>query len=53
MTTPGKIYHGPMKMPCEVWSRIVGYFRPIRNWNQGKRQEFAERKNYDVPKEGR
>lgn len=37
------------KVPCEVYSRIVGYFRPIRNWNKGKRQEFAERKVYSVP----
>ena len=36
-------------VPCEVYSRIVGYFRPIRNWNQGKRQEWAERKAYEVP----
>jgi anaerobic ribonucleoside-triphosphate reductase len=36
------------KVPCEVYSRIVGYFRPIRNWNKGKRQEFAERKEYEI-----
>jgi anaerobic ribonucleoside-triphosphate reductase len=36
------------KVPCEVYSRIVGYFRPIRNWNKGKRQEFVERKEYQV-----
>ena len=27
----------------EVYSRIVGYFRPVQNWNIGKRQEFDER----------
>lgn len=37
------------KVPCEVYSRIVGYFRPVRNWNKGKRQEFAERKEYEIP----
>jgi hypothetical protein len=31
------------KIPCEVYSRIVGYFRPVHNWNQGKQQEFKER----------
>ena len=36
------------KVPCEVYSRIVGYLRPIRNWNVGKKQEFAERKEYVV-----
>ena len=32
-----------MVVPCEVYSRVVGYFRPVHNWNEGKRQEFAER----------
>jgi len=30
----------------EVYSRIVGYFRPINNWNAGKRQEFKDRKTF-------
>lgn len=30
----------------EVYSRIVGYFRPVVNWNQGKKQEFEDRKTY-------
>ena len=33
---------------CEVYTRICGYFRPLKNWNQGKKAEFAERKNYGV-----
>lgn len=28
----------------EVYSRIVGYFRPVQNWNPGKKQEFDDRK---------
>ena len=36
------------KVPCEVYSRIVGYFRPVRNWNKGKRQEFSDRKVYEL-----
>ncbi len=32
----------------EVYSRITGYYRPIQNWNDGKSQEFKERKTYDV-----
>ncbi len=31
---------------CEVYSRIVGYLRPIKQWNQGKKQEFKERKEF-------
>lgn len=31
----------------EVYSRVSGYFRPVRNWNKGKREEFKERKKFD------
>ena len=31
-------------VPCEVYSRVVGYFRPVQSWNIGKQQEFNERK---------
>lgn len=34
-------------MPTEVYSRVVGYYRPVDNWNHGKRQEFEERSDYD------
>ena len=30
----------------EVYSRIVGYYRAVRNWNAGKREEYAHRKVY-------
>ena len=32
----------------EVYSRITGYYRPVQNWNDGKAQEFKDRKVYDV-----
>ena len=38
------------KIPCEVYSRIVGYFRPVSNWNGGKRAEFMDRLEYNVAK---
>ena len=31
---------------CEVYSRCVGYLRPVQNWNKGKVQEFKDRKTY-------
>ena len=31
---------------CEVYSRVVGYFRPVQQWNEGKREEFKERKGF-------
>ena len=32
----------------EVYSRITGYYRPVQNWNDGKTQEFKDRKVYDI-----
>ena len=32
----------------EVYSRITGYYRPVQNWNDGKAQEFRDRKVYDI-----
>ena len=34
----------------EVYSRITGYYRPVQNWNDGKTQEFKQRKEYDPSK---
>lgn len=33
---------------CEVWSRVVGYFRPVDQWNKGKRSEYKERSEYQI-----
>ena len=33
---------------AEVYSRITGYYRPVKNWNDGKSQEFKDRRTYDV-----
>ena len=35
-------------MPAEVYSRIVGYYRSVRNWNRGKREEYGERRLYSI-----
>jgi ribonucleoside-triphosphate reductase len=32
----------------EVWSRVVGFYRPVQNWNKGKKKEFKERKAFQV-----
>jgi len=34
-------------IPTEVYSRVVGYYRPIQNWNKGKAEEFLERNLID------
>ncbi len=33
---------------CEVYSRVVGYMRPVKQWNLGKQQEFRDRKLFDM-----
>ena len=38
---------GDRVIPCEVYSRVVGYYRPVQAWNTGKQVEFKERKTYD------
>ncbi|KKP93046.1 MAG: Anaerobic ribonucleoside-triphosphate reductase [Parcubacteria group bacterium GW2011_GWA1_36_12] len=38
-----------VKQPCEVYSRVVGYIRPVQQWHKGKKQEYKERKEYKVP----
>lgn len=31
------------RTPCERWSRVMGYHRPVSEWNPGKQQEFEDR----------
>jgi anaerobic ribonucleoside-triphosphate reductase len=33
---------------CEIWTRVMGYFRPVASWNKGKKSEFAERKYFKI-----
>jgi ribonucleoside-triphosphate reductase len=37
-----------IEQPCEVYSRIVGYLRPVQQWNKGKQEEFKERKEFKI-----
>jgi anaerobic ribonucleoside-triphosphate reductase len=39
-----------IKQPCEVYSRVVGYLRPVQQWNLGKQEEFKERKEFKIAK---
>jgi len=36
-------------LPMEIYSRVVGYLRPVKLWNKGKQAEFADRKVYKTP----
>ncbi len=40
-----------IKQPCEVYSRVVGYIRPVQQWHKGKKQEFEERKEFVPPQD--
>ncbi len=37
------------RQPCEVWTRVMGYYRPVEMYNTGKRGEFHERVEFVVP----
>jgi len=34
------------RQPCEVWTRVMGYHRPVSQFNPGKQSEHAERKHF-------
>jgi ribonucleoside-triphosphate reductase (formate) len=36
------------RQKCEVYSRVVGYIRPVQQWNKGKKAEFVDRRTYVV-----
>ncbi|MEA5075021.1 MAG: anaerobic ribonucleoside-triphosphate reductase [Coriobacteriia bacterium] len=37
------------RQPCEVWTRVMGYHRPVSSFNTGKQGEYAERMCFDEP----
>ena len=39
------------RVPCEVYSRVVGYIRPVSQWNEGKQEEFCERHVFNASQE--
>ncbi len=38
-----------IKQPCEVYSRVVGYIRPVTQWHKGKKEEYKERMEFKIP----
>lgn len=38
------------RQPCEVYSRVNGYLRPVTQWNDAKQEEFKTRKTFKVNK---
>ena len=39
---------GEERQRCEVWSRVMGYLRPLSSWNAGKQSEWRDRKPFRV-----
>ena len=35
------------RQKCEIYTRVVGYYRPVGQWNEGKQAEFNDRKTFD------
>ena len=38
------------RVKCERFSRIVGYLRPLQQWNEGKKEEWNDRKMFNIYK---
>ncbi len=36
------------RQPCEIYSRVVGWLTPVKNWNKGKRAEYKDRQTFDA-----
>ena len=41
--------HSGQRQKCEIWTRVMGYHRPISQWNDGKQSEAKERKYFKEP----
>ena len=42
----GTVIPKEKRQKAEVYSRVVGYLRPVSQWNKGKKQEFKKRKTF-------
>jgi len=40
---------GVCGQPCEVYSRVCGYLRPVQQWNKGKKAEYRQRNAFNAP----
>lgn len=45
-TDPAIVLRPEERQPCEVWTRVMGYHRPVSQFNPGKQSEHAERKHF-------
>lgn len=52
VTIDGITIEGKERQECEVWTRVMGYYRPVSMFNIGKKGEFHERVEFDEPSGG-
>lgn len=52
MVDDGEKLPDPERQPCEVWTRVMGYHRPVSSFNVGKKGEVAERIYFREPDGG-
>ena len=45
---PGQNNDKIKRQACEVYSRVVGYLRPVKQWNDGKQEEFKDREVFNI-----
>jgi len=38
------------RVPCEIYSRVVGYYQNVSGWNKGKKEEYKDRVTADIEK---
>lgn len=47
--SPHPLLDDSERQPCEIWTRVMGYHRPVASFNIGKQGEFHERRNFAEP----
>ena len=52
-TTQGEELREEERQRCEIWTRVMGYHRPVSSFNIGKKGEFYERRPFKEPTEER
>ena len=52
-TESGVLPDNAKRTRCEIWTRVMGYHRPVSAWNPGKRSEHAERRYFNESVGGR
>ena len=47
LVSPRAVLNDAERQPCEIWTRVMGYHRPVSSFNTGKQGEFHERRYFE------